>query len=86
MTKLVDMIAIAYTVPYIAPSNPNVNEWTSDELLYKSIHIALINDIQIRAALNTCETFPPLKLIYKSILNKYINYFTKKAMESSPSV
>ena len=82
MTKLVDMIAIAYTVPYIAPSNPNVDEWTSDELLYKSIHIALINDVQIRSALNICETFPPLKLIYKSILSKYINYFTKKAMES----
>ena len=82
MTKLVDMIAIAYTVHYIAPSNSNVDDWTSDELLYKSIHIALINDIQIRSALNICETFPPLKLIYKSILSKYINYFTKKAMES----
>ena len=76
MTKLVDMITIAYNIRYIAPSNPNVDEWTSDELLYKSIHIALVNDIQIRSALNICETFPPLKLIYKSILSKYIKYFT----------
>lgn len=82
MTKLVDMIAVAYTIHYTDPLNPNVDEWTSDELLYKSIHIALINDVQIRSALNICETFPPLKLIYKSILSKYINYFTKKAMES----
>ena len=67
MTKLVDMIAFAYTVHYVAPSNPNVDEWTSDELLYKSINIALVNDIQIRSALNICETFPPLKLIYKEI-------------------
>ena len=76
MTKLVDMISIAYNIRYTAPSNPNVDEWTSDELLYKSIHIALVNDIQIRSALNICETFPPLKLIYKSILSKYIKYFT----------
>lgn len=86
MTKLIDMLAFARTVQYIEPHNPNVDEWTNDDLLYKSIHIALVNDIQIRSALNICETFPPLKLIYKSILNKYINYFTKKAMESSPSV
>ena len=76
MTKLVDMIALAYMVHYVAPSNPNVDEWTSDDLLYKSIHIALVNDIQIRSALNICEIFPPLKLIYKSILSRYIKYFT----------
>jgi len=84
MTKLVDMIALAYTVHYVAPSNPNVDEWTSDDLLYKSIHIALVNDIQIRSALNICETFPPLKLIYKSILTKYIKHFTRHSMESQP--
>ena len=82
MTKLVDMIAFARNIRYIEPDNPNVDEWTSDELLYKSIHIALVNDIQIRSALNICETFPPLKLIYKSILTKYIKHFTRQSMES----
>ena len=76
MTKLVDMIALAYTVHYVAPSNPNVDEWTSDDLLYKWIHIALVNAIQIRSALNICDTFPPLKLIYKSNLTRYIKHFT----------
>ena len=47
MTKLVDMIAFARNIRYIEPDNPNVDEWTSDDLLYKSIHIALVNDIQI---------------------------------------
>ena len=82
MTKLVDMIVFARTVQYIEPHNPNVDEWTSDELLYKSIHIALVNDIQIRSALNICDTFPPLKLIYKSILTKYIKHFTRYNTES----
>ena len=82
MTKLVDMIAIAYTVHYTDPLNPNVDEWTSDELLYKSINVALVNDVQIRSALNICETFPPLKLIYKSILAKYIKHFTQPSMIS----
>lgn len=84
MTKLVDMLAFARNIRYIEPDNPNVDEWTSDELLYKSIHIALVNDIQIRSALNICDTFPPLKLIYKSILTKYIKHFTRQSMESQP--
>jgi len=76
MTKLVELIAIAENIPYIAPINPNIDDWTSDELLYESIHIALVNRVQIRSALNICNTFPPLKLVYKSILTRYIKYFT----------
>jgi len=76
MTKLVELIAIAENIPYIAPINPNIDDWTSDELLYESIHIALVNRVQIRSALNICNTFPPLKLVYKSILTQYIKYFT----------
>ena len=76
MTKLVELIAIAENIPYIAPINPNIDHWTSDELLYESIHIALVNRVQIRSALNICNTFPPLKLVYKSILTQYIKYFT----------
>jgi len=76
MTKLVELIAIAENIPYIAPINPNIDDWTSDELLYESIHIALVNRVQIRSALNICNTFPPLKLVYKSILTQYIRYFT----------
>jgi len=76
MTKLVELIAIAENIPYIAPTNPNIDEWSSDELLYESIHIALVNRVQIRSALNICNTFPPLKLIYKSILSRYIKYYT----------
>jgi hypothetical protein len=84
MTKLVDMIAFARTIQYREPRNSIVDEWTSDELLYKSIHIALVNDIQIRSALNICESFPPLKFIYKSILTKYIKHFTRYSMEVQP--
>jgi len=76
MTKLVDMIVIAQNVPYVEPISQNIDDWTSDELLYKSINIALENGIQIRSALNICNTFPPLKIIYKSILSKYITYYT----------
>jgi len=76
MTKLVELIAIAENILYIAPINPNIDDWTSDELLYESIHIALVNRVQIRSALNICNTFPPLKLVYKSILTQYIKYFT----------
>jgi hypothetical protein len=76
MTKLVDMIVAAQNVPYYEPISQNIDEWTTDELLYKSINIALENGIQIRSALNICNTFPPLKIIYKSILSKYIKHYT----------
>ena len=74
MSKLVEMIAIAEKIPYIPPTNSNVDEWTKDEMLYESIHIGLVNHIQVRTALNMCNTYPPLKLIGKSILRKYINH------------
>ena len=75
MSKLVEMIAIAEKIPYIPPTNSNEDEWTKEEMLYESIHISLVNKIQVRTALNMCNTYPPLKLIGKSILRKYIKHF-----------
>jgi hypothetical protein len=77
MTKLVDLITISQNVPYTAPNSTNIEEWTPDELVFNSIYIALNNAIQVKAGLYMAESFPPLKIIYKSILNKYIKYFTQ---------
>ena len=76
MTKLEEMIILAQHISYREPTNTNIDEWTSMELIHKSIHIALQNNIQIRAGLYMCNQFPPLKLIYKSILSGYIKHFT----------
>ena len=76
MTKLEEMIILAQNISYREPTSANIDEWTSIELIYKSIHIALQNNIQIRAALYMCNQFPPLKFIYKSILSGYIKQFT----------
>ena len=75
MTKLEELMIIAQNIPYIEPSSQNSDEWTSDELIYKSIHISLHNEIQIRAGLHMCNKFPPLKLVYKHILSGYIKFF-----------
>ena len=75
MSKLIEMIVIAEKIPYIPPTNTNVDEWTKDEMLYESIHIGLMNNIQVRTVLNMCNTYPPLKIIGKSILRKYIKHF-----------
>ena len=63
MTKLEEMIIIAQNISYIEPTSTNIDEWTSIELLHKSIYI--------------CNQFPPLKIIYKSILSGYIKQFMK---------
>ena len=77
MTKLEELMIIAQNIPYIEPSSQNSDEWSSDELIYKSIHISLHNEIQIRAGLHMCNKFPPLKLVYKHILAGYIKFFTE---------
>lgn len=74
--KLVDLIKYAKAINYIEPSSQNSDEWSHDELVFKSIKIALDSDIQIKAGLHICNQFSPLKIIYKSILRQYINYFT----------
>lgn len=76
MTKLVELILIAQNIPYVEPNSQTIDNWTSDELVFKSIHIALNNPVQIKAGLHICDQFPPLKLVYKSILNQYIKYFS----------
>ena len=74
--KLVDLIEYAKAINYIEPSSQNSDEWSHDELVFKSIKIALDSDIQIKDGLHICNQFHPLKIIYKSILRQYINYFT----------
>lgn len=75
MTKLEELMIIAQNIPYIEPSSQNSDEWSSDELIYKSIHISIHNDIHVRAGLHMCNKFPPLKLVYKHILHGYIKFF-----------
>ena len=77
MAKLAELIEKAKCIKYIEPKSQNIEEWTSDELVFKSINIALQHDIQIKAGLYICKHFPPLKIIYNSILTQYINYFIK---------
>jgi hypothetical protein len=83
MTKLVELIIIAQNIPYIEPQSENMDHWSSDELVFKSIYIALNNPVQIKAGLHICNQFPPLKLIYKSILNQYIKYFSNIQQQQS---
>tara|TARA_B100001093_G_C26103468_1_gene707813 strand:- start:139 stop:414 length:276 start_codon:yes stop_codon:yes gene_type:complete len=89
MTKLKELLLIAQNINYIEPTEPNDLKWTQDEVIFKSIHIALQHEIQIRAGLYITDLFPPLKIVYKSILNKYINHFTilnQQLLQSSENV
>lgn len=55
MTKLAELIIIAQNIPYIEPQSENMDEWSSDELVFKSIYIALSNPVQIKAGLHICN-------------------------------
>ena len=84
--KLIELIVYAKTINYIEPSSQNSDEWSHDELVFKSIKIALDNDIQIKAAIHICNQFPPLKIIYKSILRQYIDYFTSLNLQHNNNI
>ncbi len=78
MVTLENLITDAKNIVYIEPTTDNIDQYSNDELVYKSINIALNNEVQIKAGLYICSLFPPLKLVYKSILRGYIVYFTPK--------
>ena len=57
--KLEELIIVAQNIQYIEPSSTNIDEWTNDELVYKSIHIALCSEVQLRAGMHLCNMYAP---------------------------
>lgn len=72
--NLLQLLDIAKNVHYNDPELPQ-DEWNQDEIMYKAIAIALDNPIQIRAALIMIDMFSPLKLVFKSIIRRYIKQY-----------
>ena len=72
MTKLNELLLIAQNINYIEPTEPNDLKWSQDEVIFKSIHIALQHEIQIRAGLYITDLFPPLKITISVMINKKI--------------
>ena len=74
--KLKELIDKAKEVNYIEPKSKDMNTWSSDEILNNALYTALHLDVQVRATLDMCKLFPPLKMFAKMMLTKYIENYS----------
>lgn len=72
--NLIQLLGLAKEVNYFDSINEE-NDWTDHEVIYKAINISINSPIQIRAALIMCNMFPPLKIIFKTIIRRYIKHY-----------
>ena len=72
--NLMQLLELAKTIPYVDPEESE-DQWNNDQVIYKAISIAIHTPIQLRAGLIMVEMFGPLKLIFKSIIRRYIKYY-----------
>ena len=74
--NLVQLLEFAKQVEYCDPINEEI-QWTDHEVIYKAINISINSPIQVRAGLIMCDMFPPLKIIFKTIIRRYIKHYTQ---------
>ena len=72
--NLVQLLELAKQVNYVDP-NSEESQWNDHEVIYKAINLSINSPIQVRAALIMCDMFPPLKIIFKTIIRRYIKHY-----------
>lgn len=73
---LEQLVTLSQQIGYVEPKS-EFDKWTEDEIIFKAINLAINNFIQVKALIIGCKLFPPVKLIAKSILRRYIDYYVK---------
>ena len=84
MPKLVDLIEIAKTLNYVEPNKPK-EQWDNEDYFLKAFAVAIKNPDQLKANDIICGWFPPLKVLFKTTINKYINYCKSNSI-TNPNV
>lgn len=74
--KIEELIYLAQHVTYIKP-NKKYQEWSEDEILFDAIYVGVSNQSQIDTIYMSCKILPPLKLLIKERLKKFIKNYIK---------
>lgn len=74
--KLDELIYLAKHITYIPPTS-EYSKWTDDEILFHALYIGLQNQSQIDTIQMACEICPPVKLMAKERIRRYLKYFMK---------
>jgi len=73
-----ELLDVSMQLPFPEPTHPR-NEWTEDDVLCKSMHMSLNQDVQVDA-LRIMAKKGMIKMVTKMLLKKYINYCSKKSI------
>lgn len=73
--NLLELLELSKQVYYVDPNLPEEN-WSNNEIIFKAINISINSPIQVKAGLIMCDMFPPIKIIFKTIIRRYIKYFS----------
>ena len=74
--KLKELIFLAQNVTYIHPTK-EYTDWTDDEILFHAVYIGVTNKSQIDCLTDGCKICPPLKLLAKERIRKFVSNFMK---------
>ena len=74
--KLKELIFLAKNVTYNRPKK-NYQEWTEDEILFEAVYSGINNPAQVDTLYMTCKICPPVKLLAKERIRRFVNEFMK---------
>lgn len=77
--KLVELIILAKTVefPFTNLDLSNIQTWSQPDLYDAAVSVVVSNNILVHASLKVCNTFSPLKLLFKTTIRNYIKKYSK---------
>lgn len=74
--KLTELVFLAKNVTYIKPEKEFEN-FTEDEILFEAVNYGLKSEAQIKSLYDACNICPPIKLLAKDRIRKYVSKFMK---------
>jgi len=62
---------------YKEPDKPR-EKWENDEWFFKAISIVIMEPVLIKSAQIICGWFPPMKVLFKTTIKKYMVHCSKQ--------
>ena len=72
--KLTELVFLAKNVTYKKPEK-EFKDFTEDEILYEAVNYGLKSEAQIQSLYDACKLCPPVKLLAKDRIRKYVLKF-----------
>ncbi len=80
--KFNELLDVAKKIKYYPPSY-SIEMWTPDDIYHGALSETLQSKYQIKASFQLCNTFTPLKLLFKNTIRNYIKIMIQRSKENS---